>query len=163
VTEGEDVEFIAETVVELEVVEEEITDDVEGTAELVVLGGAIELDVLGGELLKLEEVDDGTADDVEDDVELIELELDDDGVEGQLSSSSMVLVSSVIDAPRANTPPKTEDSAFKLTETAARMFPTNSDANPRVALVPTFQYTLPDDPPVITTDDPIEVVKVLPI
>jgi hypothetical protein len=131
--------------------------------ELDELGGAIELDVLGGELLKLEEVDDGAADDVEDDVELIELELDDAGVEGQLSSSSMVLELSVIDAPRANTPPKTEDSAFKLTETAARMFPTNSDANPRVALVPTFQYTLPDDPPVITTDDPIEVVKVLPI
>jgi hypothetical protein len=71
---------------------------------------------------------------------------------------------SVIDAPRANTPPSSPASAFRVTETAARMFPTKSEPIPRVALVPTFQNTLPDDPPpAITTIDSIAVVKVLPI
>jgi hypothetical protein len=74
----------------------------------------------------------------------------------------MKLELSVIDAPRAKIPPSIEDSPFIVTETAARMFPMKSVPIPIVALVPTFQYTFPDAPPVITTADPIVVIKVLP-
>lgn len=116
-----------------------------------------------GELLKLEDVDEGAPDDVEDEVELIELKLDAvGGAEGQLASGWMKLELSVIDAPRAKIPPSIEDSPFIVTETAARMFPMKSVPIPIVALVPTFQYTFPDAPPVITTADPTAVIKVLP-
>ncbi len=70
----------------------------------------------------------------------------------------------VTDAPRAKIPPTTVASALAVIETAARMFPTKSQPGPRVALVPIFQKTLAGcPPPMISTVDPIAVVRVLPI
>jgi hypothetical protein len=75
----------------------------------------------------------------------------------------MVLESSVIDAPRANTPPLIVEPPFIVTDTAARMFPIKPVPIPIVALLPTFQKTVPEDPPVIITDAATVVVTVLPI
>ena len=107
-------------------------DDVELDNEVLI---EVEVDVL--------ELDDdaAAADDMKDDVELVELELGDAGGAAQ-SCAWMKAELSVIDAPRANRPPMLVDSAFAVIETAARTLPTNSEPIPRVALVPTFQNTL---------------------
>jgi hypothetical protein len=121
-----------------------IIDELKIELELVEL----ELEVLDDEVLVEVEVDvieldddEAAADDIEDDVELIELELDDAGGAGQ-SCAWMKAELSVIDAPRANRPPMLVDSAFAVIETAARTLPTKVEPNPRVALVPTCQNTL---------------------
>lgn len=114
------------------------------------------LDVLLVTTVKLEDVDEVAPDDVKDGA--------DEDTEGQAGAASCWIRTelSVIDAPRAKTPPSIVDSASIVTDTAARMFPTNLLPNPTVALVPTFQKTLPEAPPVISTDEPIPVVRVLP-
>ena len=75
----------------------------------------------------------------------------------------MVFEFIVTDPPRAKTPPSIVVPAFSVTDTAARMFPMKVEPTPMVALLPTFQKTFPDAPPVITTLDPADVIKVLPI
>jgi hypothetical protein len=86
-----------------------------------------------------------------------------EGDAGQISASRMVLESSVTDAPRANTPPLIVEPPFIVTEATARMFPIKPVPIPIVALLPTFQKTVPEDPPVIITDAATAVVTVLPI
>jgi hypothetical protein len=140
-----------------ETVVDKVADDEEagaGAAELLDDGAAKVVEESEDELLELGDVDEVAPDDVEDGA--------DEDTEGQVASGWIKLELSVIDAPRANTPPSIEDSASIVIETAARMFPIKSVPIPTVALVPTFQKTLPEAPPVISTDDPTPVVRVLP-
>jgi hypothetical protein len=77
----------------------------------------------------------------EDDVELIE---DDEEVvvtDGH-DCGSIITLSIVIEASRANRPPMTWESVSALIETAARTFPRKVLPVPRVADDPTFQKTL---------------------
>lgn len=82
---------------------------------------------------------------------------------GQVAKVWMVSESMVIEPPRANTPPSMVDPASSVTDSAARMFPMKVEPTPIVALLPTFQKTFPDVPPVMTTLDPTAVIKVLPV
>jgi hypothetical protein len=52
---------------------------------------------------------------------------------------------------------------FNVTLAAATMVPTNDVAVPNVAELPTRQKTLHGTPPVMTTDEPLAVVNVLPM
>jgi hypothetical protein len=89
------------------------------------------------EVDKINEVEEAAKD------ELLELEDDDeDDIKEHVPCAWIVLVLSVSDPPRANTPPWIVDAVFVVTETAARIFPTKFDPTPIVALVPTCQKTL---------------------
>jgi hypothetical protein len=90
------------------------------------------------------------------------VELVDDAI-GQISVLT-TLVSSVTDPLKANTPPFESAAVSTVTETAARMAPVKLLPVPRVAEVPTCQYTLQANaPPVSTTLEPAAVTKELPI
>jgi hypothetical protein len=95
---------------------------------------------------------------------LIKLKLDDVVDEEQVAPLRIELESSVIDPPRANAPPWSSAPVFIVIDAVARMFPIKSVSTSIVALDPTFQKTLSGKPPlVISTVDPTEVTKVLPI
>jgi hypothetical protein len=148
---------VVETMIELDEVDEEAKDELleEVFGELLV---ELEASVVET-ILEIDDVDEAAKN------ELLELEDDDnDVVEGQIPCARIKLEFSMIDAPRANTPPWIEDSPFIVIETAARMFPANSVPIPIVALDPTFQKTLQGCPPAnICTADPTAVVRVEPI
>jgi hypothetical protein len=139
-------------------------DDFEELEELLAYV-AEELEKLEDKQLKLEDVDRELADDIEEGTdEGIDTREDDGEDAKQVAPIEIWFELSVIDATRANTLPVIEDSAFIVTGTAARSCQTEVDPNPRVALVPTFQITLPGVPPlVISTLEPILVVILLPI
>jgi hypothetical protein len=130
----------------------QVFDDVVGTAALLGVGD----DVAGARMFEEEADADGNA--------LIELKLDDAVDEEQVSSLRIELESSVIDPPRANAPPWSSAPVFIVIDSVARIFPIKSVSTSIVALDPTFQKTLPGNPPpVISTIDPTEVPKELPI
>jgi hypothetical protein len=91
-------------------------------------------------------------------------ENEDDTAQPTGLSAKMVLLLSVRDPPSANKPPSLEACPFAVIETWARMVPAKLVPVPRVALVPTFQKTLPGSPPPVRiTADPTAVTKVVPI
>jgi hypothetical protein len=82
---------------------------------------------------------------------------------GQISILTL-LVSSVTDPLKANTPPFEMAAVFNVTEIAAKMFPTKKLPVPKVAELPTCQYTLEGNaPPVSRMLEPVAVTKELPI
>lgn len=148
-------ELVGELLVELELVVEEMLLELEEVDE-----------VVKDELLELDEVDEVAK------VELLELEVeeeeeedDDEGdAEPHIPGAITSLVLSVIVPPRPYKPPSTEDPEFRVIETWARILPKKEEPTPRVALDPTCQKTLQTcPPPVTTTADPTEVIRVLPI
>jgi len=89
------------------------------------------------------------------------------GVEGIIGTHPLaekVFVSNVTAPLRANALPEMVAPLFNVMLTNARMFPTNKVATPTVAELPTCQYTLHGEAPLITsTDELLAVVSVLPI
>ena len=76
----------------------------------------------------------------------------------------MLLVSSVTAPLRASARPIMFAPVVSVMLVSARMFPANEVVVPSVAELPTCQKTLHCDPPlIITTEEPLAVVSVLPI
>jgi hypothetical protein len=81
-----------------------------------------------------------------------------------LAGTVTVLVSSVMAAFFAMSLPINVAPPFMVMLVNARTFPTSDELTPSVAELPTCQNTLPGTPPlIITTDEPVPVVIVVPI